>query len=43
MVNGQMMKLNKHKTFNVKWPKYSKLTLKELKRPSALESTLIIF
>lgn len=43
IINGQIGKLNKHKPFNVKRPKYATLTLNELRKPLALELTLSIF
>lgn len=43
IINGQIGKLNKHKTFHAKRPKYATLTLNELRKPLALELTLSIF
>ena len=43
MIKGYIEKLNKHKTFNMTWPKYTKLALYEPERPWVLELVLITF
>lgn len=43
MINGQIEKLNTHKTFNTTWPKYTKSALYEPERLWVLELLLITF